>query len=417
MRSSDEGGVVLERGGTVRVEGNALRSQLAEQAGRYRVIGGAGKLLLLQRCDDQSTPARVLMAGEIVSRTTIMEIVSFMAMNGWRGDLHVEAPGGGRWLSIAGGALKAAGSSVASERLGEVMVQSGLITQDELARCVLDASPVRRFGEIAVDKGYVRREQLFEALHSQGQRIFQNALLEQAGHYAVLQLDEDSAIVPAMMLHLPLQEVLMGSVQRIDEMALFRQRIPSGDVCPVLAPRWSRMSISHSLRPLVALADGEHSILDMARELRVDEYETTKRICHLMQIGVVEIKAQRKLDEAEALRMIGRFNQVLKKIFDTVARYGRANDMHWTLDAWIRDTALARYFADCVRPEGTLDPPKVTQLLAAQEESQPLETLHQALHELAAFTMLSAGGTVPREAEQALSRVVNQQLANLRRDG
>jgi hypothetical protein len=418
MRGNGDEDVVIEGTGAVRIDAEALRRRLGGAAGRYRLLAAGGPVLLLQRTAAANAKRpRVLMAGEIVSRTTVMELVSFMAMNTWQGDLHVQGASGARWLQIAEGALKAAGSAVPSERMGEVMVHSGLITQDELARCVLDASPERRFGEIAVDKGFVRREQLFEALHTQVQRIFQNALLESDGEYAVLHHDDsdEAANVPALILHLPIQQLLMNSVQRIDEMALFRQRVPSGDVCPVLTPRGPSMSISESLRPVLALSDGDHSVLDMARQLHVDEYETTKRICQLMQIGVVEIKAQRKLDEAEALRMIGRFNQVLKKIFDTVARYGRKDEMHWTLDAWIRDTPLVRYFENCVRREGTIDAVLVVDKLSALAEAQPLEALHQALHELAGFTMLSAGGTLPRAAEQALSRVVSQQLANLRR--
>ena len=44
----------------------------------------------------------------------------------------------------------------------------------------------------------------------------------------------------------------------------------------------------------------------------------------------------------------------------------------------------------------------------------PLEALHGAAHELASFAMFCASPTLPREAERALSKWVNQRLTRMR---
>jgi hypothetical protein len=417
MRGKDEGDlVVIAADGSVRA-GERAQALLAGAKGSYRLLSMLDGVLVLKRVSGHES--RLLMAGEIATPASVMEAVSVITQSQWAGVLSIHGAGTTRRLTIAEGALKAAWSGVAQERLGEVMTAIGLITADELARCVLDVGPERRFGEIAVERGFVSREQLFEALRIQMRRIFQSALLERSGHYAMVQVDDsgEDTQAPEVLLHVPLQGLLMESVQRIDEMSLFRERIPSGECCPVATPRAAGIALGDSLRPVMALADGEHSILDIARALRSDEYLTTKRVAQLLQVGAVEIKAQRKLDEAEATRMIARFNQVLKLIFDTAARYGSKSDIHWTLSAWVRDTALARFFDGALRPEGTIDAARAVSRLAIQDDDRPLDALQQALHELAAFAMISASGALPREAERTLSRLVSQKLTHLRRAG
>ncbi len=52
--------------------------------------------------------------------------------------------------------------------------------------------------------------------------------------------------------------------------------------------------------------------------------------------------------------------------------------------------------------------------LERSESDRPLEALHQALHELAAFALFSATTTLPRDQELILARDVNQRLKRIR---
>lgn len=414
MRDNDDDVLVIGPDGGFEQVGSGARDLFKAAAGRHRLFACGHDALLLRRADGKN--ARLLLAGEIVTRTTLLEAVSAIAQMQWEGDLEVHTPSSWRRFRIAGGALKGAWSGVLSERLGEVMVSAGLLGADQLAKCLRDGGPRRRIGEAAITLGFLNREQLFGALRMQTQRTFQNALLEDDGYFVMLRHEapDSSDDGPALLLHLPIQELLLESVQRIDEMALFRERIPNGECCPIATAQAMRMAIGDSLRPVMALADGEHSIMEIARALRFDEYQTTKRIAQLMQVGAVELRAERRLDEAAAANMIARCNQVLRRIFETVSRYGTTGDMHWTLDAWIRDTALSRYFQDALQPEGTIDAANVLVRIAQLDDERPLDALQRALHELASFAMLSAGNVLPRDAERSLSRLVQQKLAQLR---
>lgn len=408
--------LVIAQDGTLSADGTAASELLSSHAGRYRIVEGPPGVLVLERSDSaQGSRARVLAMGEIIGKTTMLELITMVMNNGWRGELSVFDATHTRRLTIDQGALKTANSDVPSERLGEVMVSLGVITPDQLARCVLSTSG-RRFGEIAVEMGFVDQKLLFQMLQAQAERIFSASMLVTDGRY-VFCLPPDDPEAPNTQLHLPLQAMLFESVQRIDEMAHFRERIPSGDMRPVLTDAASRMTFGESLRPVAVLADGQHSIVDIGRELRMDEFEATKKVMQLLQIGCVELHGQQALSRDSVDGIIKQLNEVMREIRDTVERHGGSKgvkQMLWTLQAWIRDTEIGRYFEDAIRLDGDISTDATLKQLTAQRLQRPLEELHRASHELISFAMFCATPTLTREAERALSKWVNQRLSRMR---
>src|SRR5437870_2363470 len=118
MGGSDDDRLVIETNGTLRVEGPELLRRLRSAAGRWRWIDASPDLALLTRRTRGETEKRCLMAGEMITRTTVMEVVSMLAQFGWSGELSVLGGGTSRYLSIGDGILRAARSDAANERLG-----------------------------------------------------------------------------------------------------------------------------------------------------------------------------------------------------------------------------------------------------------------------------------------------------------
>jgi hypothetical protein len=390
---------------------------LALRAGRYRVVEGPPGTLLLERIDGtrESRRARVLAMGEIISKTTVLEVIGMITNNGWRGELAIVEATCTRRLVIDQGALKAAHSDVPSERLGEVMVALGALRAEQLARCVQGTTPERRLGQIAVEQGFLDQKLLFDMLHAQAERTFQGALLVSSGSYVFVLPTEDND-APATTLHLPIQSLLMESVQRIDEMAHFRERIPSGDLHPVLTDAAGRITLGDSLRPIAAMSDGARSIVEISRELRLDEFEVTKKVMQLLQIGCIELKEKQKLTRESVTRIVRQLNELLREIRDTVERHAGnkgSKQMLWTLQAWVRDTEIASYFGSALKLDGDISAELTLRQLEGLGVERPLQDLHRAAHELVSFSMFCASPSLPHEAERALSKWVNQRLSRM----
>jgi len=241
-------------------------------------------------------------------------------------------------------------------------------------------------------------------------------LLVTSGHYVFTQaLEEGEA--PLAPLHLPLQAMLLESTQRIDEMAHFRERIPNGELRPLLTGAAARVTIGESLRPVAALADGKHSILEIGHTLRLDEFETTKKVMQLLQIGCVELHEQKALTRDGVDSIVKLLNETLREIRDTVERHSGPSgvkQMLWTLQAWMRDTEISGYFESGIKLDSDISSEATRRKLEALGLERPLEALHGAAHELVSFAMLCASPTLPRQAERALSKWVNQRLSRMR---
>jgi len=406
--------IVIGEDGSVRV-GRAAERRLRDRAGGWRLSVDAPGLLILQREVGEQLGGRVIMAGEIRGRMTMLEVISVIANAGWRGELHVMTEDGTRRvLTLEPSALKYARSTHADDRLGEVLYRHGVLSRSELDALLRDVTPDRRFGQLVVERKRLDQEQLFSHLQKQAEQIFYGAMLAQDGVY-VFCTPSDSEPPPAHTVHIQVQGLLLESVQRIDEMALFRERIQSSQMCPEVTTNASRKSLDPTAMTILAYCDGERTIEDIARETGLGEFHTTKTIYHLLQQGAITLRAPSQIDGDAVTSLVSQFNDVMRDIFMAVATYGGVDETRQTLAAWIAASGYGPYFGETVEEDGSIDVSRILQAVgAAKAEDRPMEALHQALHELAAFALFAATATLPRDQELSLARDVNRRLKAIR---
>lgn len=403
--------VVVADDGSIRPVGSEAAGRLRELRGRYRLIADAPGMLIVRAEEPQANGAsRIMMAGEIISRTTVLEIINIVCNSGWRGELRVVSPDAARALTFDQGALKHARSNHPDDRLGEVLYRMGTVSRTQLEELLREVSPDRRFGQLLIDRGVVDREQLFQCLQKQIELIFHAALLVHSGVY-LFGSPDPAAPAPSTTVHVPATALLMEGVQRIDEMALFRERIPNAGMCPEVqtgAP--PPKQLDQNMQLVLAYSDGTRSIADISRETGLGDFETTKSVYYLMQQKQVVLRAAPLVDDDAVRSLVMQFNDVLRDIFVAVATYGGLDQTQKTIATWLASSGYAPLFGDRVEEDGSIDATRVILSLYAAHTERPLEALHQALHELAAFALFAATGSLPRTQELILSRDVNRRL-------
>ncbi|MFO0682667.1 MAG: DUF4388 domain-containing protein [Sandaracinus sp.] len=412
--------VIVEADGSVRVPGRGADRRLRDRHGRYRLVADAPGLLVLRADPDPGDGSaadkprtRVLMAGEIVSRMTVLEMINVIASANWRGELHIYAPEGNRMLVLDQGALKSARSDHPDDRLGQVLYRNGLLSKSQLDAVLGEVNAERRFGQLVLEKGFLTQDQLFVQLRAQIEQIFFSSLLAREGSY-VFSLPDESADAPVHSVHLPINGLLMEGVQRIDEMALFRERVPHGGLVPEIVPRQSAHGLDETAQLVLAYADGVRTIDDISRETGLGEFMTTKSIYGLMQQGMIHLRAKKTIDEDAIRRLVTEFNAVLRDVFMAVAAYGGMDTTRSTLEAWIQGSGYGPIFGEHVLDDGSVDVEYVVAALASVQVENPMEGLLQAFHELSAFALFAATTSLPRDQELALSRDVTQRLKKIR---
>lgn len=389
---------------------------MRDLAGGYRLAVDAPEMLVLQRVREgsDSPPSRLLMAGEIVGKMTMLDIVSVIANANWRGELSVDGEDGSRrGLIFDKGSLKGSRSNQSEDLLGEVLYRKRLLDRKTLDELLREITPDRRIGELCLQRNLVSPEALHKAIVAQTEQVFFGVLLVESGVYAMSTLDE-SALAPAHTVHLPVNSLLMEGVQRIDEMALFRERIPSSELCPTPKAGGTKGELDETTKRVLELCDGKLSIDEISQASSLDEFLATKAIYNLLQLGLVELHSSTKVDEAAVRRVTNSFNEVLRDIFMAVATYGGVDETRHTLSAWIQGSGYAPYFGEQIDEDGSISVDHVVGAMRGVDTERPLEALHQALHELVAFTLFSATTTLPRDQELVLARDVNRRLKLIR---
>src|SRR6185369_13935285 len=288
----------------------------------------------------------------------------------WRGELYLYAPDGNRVLVLDQGALKSARSDHADDRLGQVLYRNGVLSKTQLDEVLSEVDPERRFGSLVLEKGFLTQDQLFVQLRAQIEQIFFSALLAREGTY-VFSLPDDAADAPIHSVHLSINGLLMEGVQRIDEMALFRERVPHGGLVPEIQPRTSAHSLDESAQMVLAYADGQRTIDDISRETGLGEFLTTKSIYGLMQQGMLFLRTKKTIDEDAIRKLVSEFNVVLRDVFMAVAAYGGMDQTRSTLEAWIQGSGYGPIFGERVQDDGAVDVEWVVTALSSVQVDNP----------------------------------------------
>jgi hypothetical protein len=275
----------LDAHGRVTPRDDGARRALADRAGRFLLLPSAADLLLARRTPAAGGPSqrpRCVLAGDL-SGFPIVDFVAFIHQSRLSGVLTVVSDGNERTVTFKDGEVRAASSSNPGERLGEIAIRLGFATPTKVSAAQATGQPV---GRALVAGGHIAAAHLSKCVHEQVATIFQAILLARDGHF--LLVDEDVSERPGQALAVNTQSLLMDGIRRIDEMSLFRARIPGpGTVLRRREPRRT-VPLNAGEQALLALVDGARSVAELAALAHLNEFDVTKTLFHLAEAGYVE---------------------------------------------------------------------------------------------------------------------------------
>ena len=406
--------VIVSPEGQLRAVGQHARQVLRARPGNYRMILGLTGMLVL--CQDSSTGNdddgdRVLLAGEIISPGTIAEVINMIAAQRWHGQLQILGADSHRVLLIDQGVLTYASSSDPSDRLDRIIHNQGLLTQEQLDAVARDLDGSRRFGEILLDRHLIDHETLFKCLQNQVEQIFFSALMVSKGRFLFSVPSKDS-FTPPVTVHLPVDSLLLDGVSRIDEMALYRKRIPHNDLRPRRMRSGGEQLQEEMLRRVFDECDGRKTITQIAKHLTMDEFQCVRVVYHLIEEGYVGLEEEIHLDEAGIRSLVEKFDSILAEIFAASAKNGGLETTLDLINSWMQ-SGYASYLRGAITSDGRLNVVRILAALQSEQIPDPLRSLHQSLHDLASFALFATSSVLPREVESSLLRSIPQQLSEI----
>jgi hypothetical protein len=408
----EEGDVFVDPDGTMTVSASRALARLQARQGQYALVPSPPDLIILRRVSSMHSGSRVLLAGEIVERGTLLEILQFISQANWTGELLVVDHDVRRSILFDSGTVILATSNAPAERLGEILYRLGAISREQFEEALRAMGPARRLGDIVVQKGWIKPNDLYSMLQKQVEEIFYNTLAMNAGTFLFAR-GIDAAAVP-VRVNLPAGALLMEGVQRIDEWAYFRERIPDSSIVPVSVPGKNAGGDAHGTRVLEAI-DGRRTLEEISRLTGLGEFAATKALFALFQRGAAQVRKPPTAKETLLAQVEG-FNEVLREVHRTVDEAGVGAEARATLSMFLQGGgAFDVLFANAgPLDDGSFAPMVLVGNLDRLHTDDPARVVQQALHDYVAFALFAAGSVLRREDHQALARRVQDQLTILR---
>lgn len=398
------------------------RADLRRQVGHYRVLASTAELLILRRRGEESGGARdrVLMAGEIVERSTVLEVINVIVASRWAGTLHVFGDRANRSLGFDRGVLRHASSDHPDDRLDKVLFRIGALSPAEAEALYRDTGPDQRFGQVLVSQGKADRKQLFHYLEKQMEQILLEAVLEEEGGYLFLVADEQGASspldrAPTATAHIPLEQLLFAAAERLDRMKVFRRLVPGDDVRPVVVPGMDLSVLTSRARLVAGHCDGERSVREIAGETRLGRYETLAALYELVRSGRVEVQEPKRSAERLAEELVAPFNASLEQIFGSLDGDDQAAARREVRE-WVDgggdggESAGDGLLPEALGGDGLIRADALVPRLDGTDRRRRRDEVEGALHELVAFALVAASTRLPRAEERALADKVHRLL-------
>jgi hypothetical protein len=337
---------------------------------------------------ETSEGATCRLAGEVMGPGALCDVVSLVGQAGWRGELVVANATTTRSVFFEHGHVVAGISNAESERIGEVLYRYGVLSRDQVNAAARAVTPELRFGEAAVNLGFVPREQLFNVMGWQAQEVFYAMLLMGDGAFYFLD-GFDATKLPAQ-LNLSVSGLLMEGVRRMDETRYFRERIPNDLYVPVRVPTRDLPADSPNFK-VYGQIDGQRSIAEICREVRQGEFEVTHSVFQMLQSGIVSVSPPRPSGPAA---LVSRFNEALRLLSFAVHAVGKSEEFRTQLAAFATGAGVydALFMGAGPRDDGGFEADLVVENIGMMVGPGPagIAMLSQWLYEYASFAVFMA---------------------------
>jgi hypothetical protein len=412
----DQTGEIVAR----KKEGSAVNDVLAGRDGRWRVVTPSGSLIILGRVDADGDSPQVPLAGEIEAAGGVANVLAFLNQNRWSGRFHTIEAASYRSINFVRGDVTSCESNIPCDRLGELLFRFGRISREDLDQALTEVGPDRRIGQVLVDLGLATSHDVFTVIRKQIEEVFFAILRLRKGSYCFERTYADDSM---NLVSVSTQSLLLEGARRADEMAYFREKIPSSDV--VCAARRSpppdTKDMSAELSLVLSLVDGSRTVHEIARVARLGEFDATRALYELMNAGWIEIKRDNLLGcgpleavsgDRSASRLIEVFNDFLATINGILTSAHKQDQLRIDLKAFVEGgTTFAPLFKGLEPAEdGRLAGPLILANLAQIETPKPEEYLQQGLSELLCFLFFVAGDAIGRHRQKELTELLQAAL-------
>jgi len=223
------------------------------------------------------------------------------------------------------GMLVSASSTNDNEKLGEIMLEAGLIAKEKLIEARRKQTETEdRIGNILLVSGDITQDNLISALKAQASKIVMNLLGWWGGYFT---FEEGEFPLPnKLVVGFDLKDIIMDAVVSADEWLKVKRKITSTDVIPrfndELPAGIDSVNINRVEWGVFSLIDGKRTVKEICSLSPYADMETCKLLTDLVEKGLMILPVKRgtdvgwenQLERAQIEPIVDFYNEVFRLI-------------------------------------------------------------------------------------------------------
>lgn len=371
-----------------------------------------------------------------MAATVPRRLESFVVPGGLKGELaglplpdilqHLRTSAGTGILSVVSGTIRKslyikdgsvvfATSNLPSDRLGEVLIREGKITVDQYESSVKAISRGRRQGKVLVEMGALGPKDLWEGVQHQVQEIVYSLFLWEDGQFQFEEslLPEKERITVA----LDITDLILAGIRRVDATGPIQSRYPETDLVLEVDPEAPKARLEDYESHVLAMVDGDRSVLEISRESEIGDHETLKVLYALLCASLIRVRGKKvhPLDQDfiggdDIVTVLSSFNEMYGYVFRYMVREVgpiAENVLEKYLSA-LREGRKDVFAGAKLQKDGTLDSSILERNLSKVPEEQRRGILVDALNELLYAELLAVKRTLGSDHEGNIIKALQE---------
>ncbi len=223
-----------------------------------------------------------------LKEASLPDVLQLLAMGKKSGCLSVTHRSNFGYIYFDKGRIAYASIVNRRDRLGDILVKSGLLTQELLDRAIAqqDTQREKRLGEILISQQAISREELQRQIRTQIEEAVYFLFTWSQGTFnfeADVRPDEQDFLVSINP-----ESLLLEGARRVDEWSLIEKKIPSFDIVFDLDRQRlgaREVALTTEQETLVPLIDGVRDVTSLVDESGLGEFDVGKSLYGLMAAG------------------------------------------------------------------------------------------------------------------------------------
>lgn len=197
------------------------------------------------------------------------------------------------------GTIVYASASLKEARLGYLMRSDGVISAQQLQRCLALAKEEKlHLGKILVEKGYISLDTLKKYNTKQVEAILYNLLFWKKGRFEYK--DANLNLKGMIVTQLNPMKLILEASRRIDELSVLQKFIPSDKIVFKMSGKVQskeEIKLNANEWRILSLIDGTRTVRQVINESGYDEFAVFKIFFSVISSGLIEQKDEIMLDD------------------------------------------------------------------------------------------------------------------------